>query len=74
MDGVRSELKDALITPDVLPESFTPEFDVTIRFDGKAIEMGQRLSINETKIEPIVEFDAPPGQVFTVAIVDPDAP
>ncbi|KAJ2364979.1 Phosphatidylethanolamine-binding protein 1, partial [Coemansia sp. RSA 2610] len=74
MDGVRSELKDALIIPDVLPESFTPEFDVTIRFDGEAIEMGQRLSINETKTEPIVEFDAPPGQVFTVAIVDPDAP
>ncbi|KAJ2306395.1 hypothetical protein IWW55_001477, partial [Coemansia sp. RSA 2706] len=74
MGGVRSELKDALIIPDVLPESFTPEFDVTIRFDGEAIEMGQRLSINETKTEPIVEFDAPPGQVFTVAIVDPDAP
>ncbi|KAJ1926980.1 hypothetical protein FBU59_007261, partial [Linderina macrospora] len=32
------------------------------------------LSINETREEPTVEFDAPPNEVFAVAIVDPDAP
>ncbi|KAJ1851233.1 Phosphatidylethanolamine-binding protein 1, partial [Coemansia sp. RSA 638] len=31
------------------------------------------LSINDTQEEPIIEFDAPPGSMFTVAIVDIDS-
>ncbi|KAJ2850409.1 Phosphatidylethanolamine-binding protein 1 [Coemansia brasiliensis] len=73
-EDIRAELKDAHIIPDVLPSSFTPKFDITIRFNGEAIDMGQLLTINETKAEPIIEFDAPYGQIFTIAIVDPDAP
>ncbi|KAJ2629995.1 hypothetical protein H4R22_002989, partial [Coemansia sp. RSA 1290] len=72
--NIYAELKDARIIPDVLPSSFTPQFDITIKFNGEAIEMGQMLTIDETKTEPIIEFDAPYGQIFTIAIVDPDAP
>ncbi|KAJ1949902.1 hypothetical protein EC988_004583, partial [Linderina pennispora] len=69
-----AKLRDAHIIPDVLPDSFVAEFPVSVRYGDKEAAMGQVLSINETREEPTIEFDAPPNEVFTVAIVDPDAP
>ncbi|KAJ2356049.1 hypothetical protein GGF43_002316, partial [Coemansia sp. RSA 2618] len=68
LDGIAADLKEAELVPDVLPKSFAPEFELCITFNDKTIEMGQLLSINDTKNEPIIEFDAPPGQIYTVAI------
>ncbi|KAJ2497052.1 hypothetical protein GGH96_005392 [Coemansia sp. RSA 1972] len=76
LDGIAAELKQAEVIPDILPTTFVPEFELSITFDGmrRPIDMGQLLSINDTQEEPIIEFDAPPGSMFTVAIVDIDAP
>ncbi|KAJ2808749.1 Phosphatidylethanolamine-binding protein 1 [Coemansia guatemalensis] len=72
--SIVSDLKDANIVPDILSSGFVPEFNITIAFNGKFIEMGQLLSISDVQAEPTIEFDAPNGQYFTIAIVDPDAP
>ncbi|KAJ2200634.1 hypothetical protein EV180_000675 [Coemansia sp. RSA 518] len=76
LDGIAAELKQAKVIPDILPTTFVPEFELSITFDGlrRPIDMGQLLSINDTHEEPIIEFDAPPGNMFTVAIVDIDSP
>ncbi|KAJ2477435.1 hypothetical protein IWW56_004338 [Coemansia sp. RSA 2131] len=76
LDGIAAELKDADVIPDILPTTFIPEFELSITFNGlrHPIDMGQLLSINDTQEEPIIEFDAPPGSMFTVAIVDIDSP
>ncbi|KAJ1859438.1 hypothetical protein LPJ76_000211 [Coemansia sp. RSA 638] len=76
LDGIAAELKDAEVIPDILPTTFIPEFELSITFNGlrHPIDMGQLLSINDTEAEPIIEFDAPPGSMFTVAIVDIDSP
>ncbi|KAJ1962441.1 hypothetical protein GGI12_002648 [Dipsacomyces acuminosporus] len=75
LEQVRKQLQDAKIIPDVLSDSFKPEFPLAIKFQPEQnVTMGQLLSINDTRVEPVIEFDAPPGQIFTVGIVDPDSP
>ncbi|KAJ1728295.1 hypothetical protein LPJ61_004107 [Coemansia biformis] len=71
---VRDELQDAYLIPDVLPDTFAPEFPVAIRFNGERVLLGELLSVQQTQSEPTIEFDAAPGQYFAIAIVDPDAP
>ncbi|KAJ1796124.1 hypothetical protein LPJ75_007304, partial [Coemansia sp. RSA 2598] len=74
LDGIREELADSGIIPDVLPQTFQPEFNITLRFDNQPVQMGEVLTLNDTRHEPIIEFDSQPEQTFSVAIVDPDAP
>ncbi|KAJ2146920.1 hypothetical protein IW136_000365 [Coemansia sp. RSA 678] len=76
LDGIAAELKQAKVIPDILPTTFVPEFELSITFDGlrRPIDMGQLLSINDTQEEPIIEFNAPPGNMFTIVIVDIDSP
>ncbi|KAJ2764835.1 hypothetical protein IWQ56_004336, partial [Coemansia nantahalensis] len=74
LDAVRADLEGASVIPEVLPATFAPEFAVGVRFGGVRVDMGQLLSAAEVRDEPAVEFDAASGQLFAVAIVDPDAP
>ncbi|KAJ1641686.1 hypothetical protein LPJ64_006373 [Coemansia asiatica] len=74
LDGIQEELVESGIIPDVLPATFQPEFNVTLRFDNQLVQMGEILTLNDTRHEPLIEFDSQPEQTFSVAIVDPDAP
>ncbi|KAI8319660.1 PEBP-like protein [Martensiomyces pterosporus] len=74
LSKVQTKLSDSSIIPDVLGDKFKPEFLVNMNFNGQAVSIGQLLTINDTRTEPVIEFDSQPGQVFTVAIVDPDSP
>ncbi|KAJ2505471.1 hypothetical protein IWW47_002030 [Coemansia sp. RSA 2052] len=74
LKAIGIELAETLIIPDVLPPKFEPEFNISIKFNKKLVDMGQLLTINETRSEPTIEFDAQPGQIFTLAMVDPDSP
>ncbi|KAI7823407.1 phosphatidylethanolamine-binding protein, partial [Kickxella alabastrina] len=74
LEGVRETLVDSGLIPDVLPDSFKPEFNITLRFNNQPVSMGEILTLNDTRNEPTIEFDGPLGQVFTVAIVDADSP
>ncbi|KAJ1881770.1 hypothetical protein H4R99_001438 [Coemansia sp. RSA 1722] len=74
LDGIHEELVESGIIPDVLPQTFQPEFNITLRFDSQLVQMGEVLTLNDTRHEPIIEFDSQPEQTFSVAIVDPDAP
>ncbi|CAJ0604427.1 unnamed protein product [Cylicocyclus nassatus] len=54
-------------------ESGTPELEVT--FDGgEKVSLGNELSPSFTSSEPTLNWDASPGQRYTVIMVDPDAP
>ncbi|KAJ2006162.1 Phosphatidylethanolamine-binding protein 1 [Coemansia thaxteri] len=74
LNAIRIELTETRVIPDVLPEKFMPEFNITMAFNNQTVEMGQMLTVNETKSEPVIEFDSQPGQIYTVAMVDPDSP
>ncbi|KAJ1901930.1 hypothetical protein LPJ66_000386 [Kickxella alabastrina] len=74
LEGVRKTLVDSGLIPDVLPDSFKPEFNITLRFNNQPVSMGEILTPNDTRNEPTIEFDGPLGQAFTVAIVDADNP
>ncbi|KAJ2757140.1 hypothetical protein GGI19_000292 [Coemansia pectinata] len=74
LKAIGIELAETMIIPDVLPPKFEPEFNISIKFNNKPVEMGQLLTINDTRTEPTIEFDTQPGQIFTLAMVDPDAP
>ncbi|KAJ2492596.1 hypothetical protein IWW37_001351 [Coemansia sp. RSA 2050] len=73
LKAIGIELAEAMIIPDILPPKFEPEFNISMNFN-KPVEMGQLLTINDTKSEPTVEFDTQPGQIFTLAMIDPDSP
>ncbi|KAJ2460228.1 hypothetical protein GGF42_000970 [Coemansia sp. RSA 2424] len=74
LKAIGIELAETMIIPDVLPPKFEPEFNISVKFNKKLVDMGQLLTINETRSEPTIEFDAQPGQIFTLAMVDPDSP
>ncbi|KAJ1863445.1 hypothetical protein LPJ73_000518 [Coemansia sp. RSA 2703] len=74
LDGIHDELVSSGLIPDVLPAEFLPEFNITLRFNGQRVQLGEVLTLNDTRHEPIIEFDSQPEQTFSVAIVDPDAP
>ncbi|KAJ2156964.1 hypothetical protein GGF46_004835 [Coemansia sp. RSA 552] len=73
LHSLARDLRSAALIPDVLSESFVPQFALSIQF-GDPVALGELLTLNQTRNEPTVEFDAPPAQRFTVMIVDPDAP
>ncbi|KAJ2745628.1 hypothetical protein GGI20_002011 [Coemansia sp. BCRC 34301] len=74
LKAIGIELAETLLVPEVLPPKFEPEFGLSLRFNNEPVEMGQLLTVNNTRFEPTIEFDAQPGQIFTLGIVDPDAP
>ncbi|KAJ2248655.1 hypothetical protein GGI13_004568 [Coemansia sp. RSA 455] len=74
LKAIGIELAESMIIPDVLSPKFEPEFSLLVKFNNKPVEMGQLLTINDTKTEPTVEFDTQPGQIFTLAMIDPDSP
>ncbi|KAJ2787671.1 hypothetical protein GGI15_000561 [Coemansia interrupta] len=74
LDGIHDELVNSGLIPDVLPSEFQPEFNITLRFNNQTVQLGEVLTLNDTRHEPIIEFDSQPEQTFSVAIVDPDAP
>ncbi|KAJ2809789.1 hypothetical protein H4S07_003054 [Coemansia furcata] len=74
LKAIGIELAEMMLIPDVLPPKFEPEFNISIKFNNKPVEMGQLLTINDTRTEPTIEFDTQPGQIFTLAMVDPDSP
>ncbi|KAJ2712257.1 hypothetical protein H4R19_002847 [Coemansia spiralis] len=74
LDTVRTDLQAASVIPEVLPAMFAPEFAVTVKFGHDLVPMGELLTTAQVQDEPSVEFDAPPNQLFAIAIVDPDAP
>ncbi|KAJ2720075.1 Phosphatidylethanolamine-binding protein 1 [Coemansia sp. Benny D115] len=74
LGGTRTFLADGGIIPDLLPQSFMPEFQIHLRYKDQQVQLGEVLTMNDTRSEPTVEFDSQPGQVFTVALLDADAP
>ncbi|AYV84772.1 MAG: protein D2-like isoform X1 [Hyperionvirus sp.] len=47
---------------------------IDVRYDGKPIEYGSVMSKEETKVQPEVKFVREPGKIYSIIMVDPDAP
>lgn len=48
--------------------------NVQIVYQGKTIQYGENVPLNNTKSTPTVNYAKSPGKFYTVIMVDPDAP
>lgn len=68
-----SVYREYQIVPDVV-ETFSPTFDLRIFYDEGEVLPGNEVSPEEASNEPIVEFNGDPSIMYTLVMVDPDAP
>jgi phosphatidylethanolamine-binding protein (PEBP) family uncharacterized protein len=78
-----NSLKGANLLPSkVIPEDFTPAFNLDVRFPTKAISNGTLVRVSEVKETPSISISAifpdsatpPTPQKLTFTLIDPDAP
>ncbi|KAH8382307.1 hypothetical protein KR009_002857 [Drosophila setifemur] len=61
------------IIPDII--DVKPASKATIKYpSGVQVELGKELTPTQVKDQPTVEFDADAGSLYTLLVVDPDAP
>uniref|UniRef100_A0A7S2XZZ8 Phosphatidylethanolamine-binding protein n=1 Tax=Fibrocapsa japonica TaxID=94617 RepID=A0A7S2XZZ8_9STRA len=58
---------------DVVDE-FTPEFDITLKYGPDEVYNGQEMRPYEAAAEPFLSFPGEAGELYTIIMVDPDAP
>src|SRR5271170_7625995 len=58
-----------------LDEEICPNHDlIKVKFGTQLVTNGQILNLNQVQIAPMVDFYKEPGKLYTVLMVDPDAP
>jgi phosphatidylethanolamine-binding protein (PEBP) family uncharacterized protein len=72
-------LKSAKLLPSaIIPESFTPALDLSVKFSsGLAPEHGSLARVSQVKEQPIISISSPPtssAATYTFMMIDPDAP
>ncbi|CAN9097011.1 unnamed protein product [Alternaria alternata] len=72
-------LKSAKLLPSaIIPESFTPALDLSVKFSsGLAPEHGSLARVSQVKEQPIISLSSPPtssAATYTFMMIDPDAP
>ncbi|RDW68829.1 YbhB/YbcL family Raf kinase inhibitor-like protein [Aspergillus mulundensis] len=62
----------------LIPNAFTPTTELAVKFGEKAVELGNLFRVSEVKSAPTLSFeneaDVPESQLYTLLLVDPDAP
>lgn len=66
-------LKKEQVVPDVIDISPAKEIQV-IYTSGIKVEQGKELTPTQVKDQPQFEYEAKPDELYTLAMVDPDAP
>ncbi|CAH1250899.1 PEBP1 [Branchiostoma lanceolatum] len=69
---VASKFKEGGVIPDVLDNP--PEGKAEVKFDDVRVSLGKTLTPTDTKNEPKVTWPAEDGQLYTLAMLDPDSP
>ncbi|KAI7905346.1 phosphatidylethanolamine-binding protein [Cokeromyces recurvatus] len=74
--SLKEALKKADITPNIVPEDFTPSTIINVQFpNGEDVALGNFLKPSESSETPKVTFVAPDENAkYTLLVVDPDAP
>ncbi|KAL4867241.1 hypothetical protein BDV12DRAFT_171754 [Aspergillus spectabilis] len=79
--SLSSSLSQANLSPGsapLIPDDFTPTTQLNISFGEKAVELGNLFRVSEVKSAPSISFekeaDTPDSQIYTLLLVDPDAP
>ena len=72
-------LKSANLLPSaIIPESFTPALDLSVKFSsGLTPKYGSLARVSQVKEQPIIAISSPPtssAASFTFMMIDPDAP
>ncbi|XP_019638043.1 PREDICTED: uncharacterized protein LOC109480298 [Branchiostoma belcheri] len=69
---VAAKFKEAAVVPDVLDNP--PMEKAEVKFDDVRVSFGKTLTPTDTKNEPKVTWPAEDGQLYTLAMIDPDSP
>ncbi|KAF1850194.1 PEBP-like protein [Cucurbitaria berberidis CBS 394.84] len=75
LDSLRSA---NLLPSKVIPETFTPTFNLTVKFPSISPEHGSFARVSQVKEQPIISITSTTpdasAQSFTFLLIDPDAP
>ncbi|KAL4759433.1 YbhB/YbcL family Raf kinase inhibitor-like protein [Aspergillus foveolatus] len=79
--ALATSLSQAALVPGsapLIPDNFKPTTELNVSFGEKAVSLGNLFRVSEVKSAPTVSFvkeeQAPEGQLYTLLLVDPDAP
>lgn len=73
MSTVAKSFEASQVVPDVIPKA--PAALLQVKYpSGVEVKEGNELTPTLVKDEPSVKWDAEPGQYYTLAMTDPDAP
>ncbi|NP_001166821.1 phosphatidylethanolamine binding protein isoform 1 [Bombyx mori] len=73
MSTVAKSFEASQVVPDVIPKA--PAALLQVKYpSGVEVKEGNELTPTQVKDEPSVKWDAEPGQYYTLAMTDPDAP
>jgi phosphatidylethanolamine-binding protein (PEBP) family uncharacterized protein len=68
----------SLLPSRIIPQNFTPTYDVSVSFPTKSPSNGSLVRVSEVKETPTISFspisDSNSAQSFTFFLIDPDAP
>ncbi|KAL4768428.1 phosphatidylethanolamine-binding protein [Aspergillus nidulans var. acristatus] len=79
--ALATSLSQAALVPGsapLIPDDFKPTTELNVFFGEKAVSLGNLFRVSEVKSAPTVSFvkeeQAPESQLYTLFLVDPDAP
>ncbi|OJJ54771.1 hypothetical protein ASPSYDRAFT_93672 [Aspergillus sydowii CBS 593.65] len=62
----------------LIPDNFVPSTELGVTYGNKSVELGNLFRVSEVKSAPTISFakeaDSPESQLYTLLLVDPDAP
>ncbi|ORX89024.1 OV-16 antigen, variant 2 [Basidiobolus meristosporus CBS 931.73] len=74
MQSIKQAFTKAGIIPDVLQDTANATLLKVVYPGGKAVNLGEELSVEETQKQPEVHVDAKGDEKYTLIMSDPDAP
>ncbi|KAL6236515.1 hypothetical protein BDW75DRAFT_250064 [Aspergillus navahoensis] len=79
--ALSTSLSQAALVPGsapLIPDDFAPTTELSISFGEKAVNLGNLFRVSEVKSAPSISFakeeNSPDSQLYTLLLVDPDAP